>query len=216
MVYLKEDAQTDFHFALKSNRKVALSREDKLAGRYVPVSTLSPEADVTREIWLAGVDFPLLLVVQVFTNKDKSQGVVSLVTSDTALSASQIQTIYQKRWKVEERHKSVKSNASSARSPTKTVRTQSNPIFACLWAYVKLESLHLKTKGNHFALGGRLYRASLKSSRLRRAQQAAPPQMPGRLFFYSPLPRTTGEQRRVCLRVERATEKICAGTHTSS
>ena len=97
MVSLKKVAQTDFIFPLKSNRKVALSREDKLAGRYVPVSTLSPEADVTREIWLAGVDFPLLLVVQVFTNKDKSQGVVSLVTSDTALSASQIQAIYQKR-----------------------------------------------------------------------------------------------------------------------
>ena len=55
MVYLKQDAQTDFIFALKSNRKVALEHEDKLAGRYVPMSTLSPEADVTREIWLEGM-----------------------------------------------------------------------------------------------------------------------------------------------------------------
>ena len=55
MVYLKQDAQTDFIFALKSNRKVALEYEDKLAGRYVPMSTLSPEADVTREIWLEGM-----------------------------------------------------------------------------------------------------------------------------------------------------------------
>ena len=36
-----------------------------------------------------------------------------------------------------------------------TSRTQSNHIFACLWAYVKLESLHLKTKMNYFAMNGK-------------------------------------------------------------
>ena len=102
--------------------------------------------------------------MQVFTNKDGSQGVVYLVTSDTTLSGSDIQAIYQKRWKVEEYHKSVKSNACFAKSPTKTVRTQSNHIFACLWAYVKLESLRLQTRLNHFAMKGRLYKAALASA----------------------------------------------------
>ena len=96
--------------------------------------------------------------------KDGSQGVVYLVTSDTMLSGSDIQTIYQKRWKVEEYHNSVKSNASFAKSPPKTIRTQSNPIFACLWAYMKLESLRLQTRVNHFALKGRLYKAALASA----------------------------------------------------
>lgn len=103
---------------------------------------------------------PVLLCRQVFTNKDGSQGVLYLVTSDTTLCASSIQAIYHKRWKVEEYHKSVKSNASFAKSPAKTIRTQSNHIFACLWAYVKLESLRLKTKMNHFAMKSRLYRAA--------------------------------------------------------
>ena len=135
-----------------------------LAGRYLPVSSLSLEANATQEIWLEGVAFPLLLCKQVFTNKDERQGVLYLVTRDTALSGSEIQTIYQKRWKVEEYHKSVESNASFAKSPTKTVRTQSTPIFACLWAYVKLESLRLKTKMNHFAMKGRIYQAAMASA----------------------------------------------------
>ena len=164
MKYLKNERKTDFIFPLKANRKVALSQEDKLAGRYVPVSSLPLEANAVQEIWLEGVDFPLLLVMQVFTNKDASQGVVYLVTSDTTLSGSDIQTIYQKRWKVEEYHKSVKSNASFAKSPTKTIRTQSNHIFACLWAYVKLESLRLQTRLNHFAMKGRIYKAALASA----------------------------------------------------
>ena len=164
MVYLKTDRNTDFIFPLKENRKVALSPEEKLAGRYLPVSSLLLEANATQKIWLEGVPFPLLLCKQVFTNKDDSQGVLYLVTSDTTLSDCDIQAIYQKRWKVEEYHKSVKSNASFAKSPTKTVRTQSNHIFACLWAYVKLESLRLKTTLNHFAMKGRLYQAAIASA----------------------------------------------------
>ncbi len=101
---------------------------------------------------------------QVFTNKDGSQGVLYLVTSDTTLHGCDIQAIYQKRWKVEEYHKSVKSNASFAKSPTKTIRIQSNHIFACLWAYVKLESLRLQTRLNHFAMKGRIYKAALASA----------------------------------------------------
>ena len=164
MVYLKVDRKTDFIFPLKANRKVALSEEDKEAGRYVTVSTLPLEANAAQKIWLEGVPFPLLLCKQVFTNKDGSQGVLYLGTSDTELSGLEIQAIYQKRWKVEEYHKSVKSNARFAKSPTKTVRTQSNHIFACLWAYVKLESLRVKTTLNHFALKGRLYQAALTSA----------------------------------------------------
>lgn len=164
MIYLKHTLAQDFIFPLKDNRKVALSQKDKWQGCYQSVSSLELEENAVTEIWLEGVDFPLLLVKQVFTNKDGSQGVLYLVTSDTTLNAQDIQTIYQKRWKVEEYHKSVKSNASFAKSPTKTIRTQSNHIFACLWAYVKLESLRLKTKMNHFAMKGRLYRAALASA----------------------------------------------------
>ena len=51
-----------------------------------------------------------------------------------------------------------------AKSPTKTVRTQSNHLFACLVAFVKLERLRLSTKLNHFAMKAQLYQAALASA----------------------------------------------------
>lgn len=164
MVYLKAECQKDFIFPLKDNRKVALSEQDKQQGVYGSVSSLILEENTVVEIWLEGVDFPLLLCKQVFTNKDGSQGVLYLVTSDLNVNALQMQTIYQKRWKVEVYHKSLKSNASFSKSPTRTVRTQSNHFFACLWAYVKLETLRLKTKLNHFAMKAKIYQAALASA----------------------------------------------------
>ena len=164
MVFVKKEHEKDFIFPLKDNRKIALSKEDKLAGRYVSVCSVALQEKATLEIWLEGVDFPLLLSKQVFTNKDGSQGILYLVTSDTNLSAQQMQTIYQKRWKVEVYHKSLKSNASFAKSPTKTIRTQSNHFFACLWAYVKLERLRLATKMNHFAMKAKIYQKALATA----------------------------------------------------
>jgi len=130
----------------------------------VPVSELSLEDNLAITVWREDVDFPLRLVKQVFTNADDSTGVVYLVSSDTTLTAQAIQTLYQKRWKVEEYHKSLKSNLAFSRSPTKTLRTQSNHIFACLMAFVKMEQMRLKTHLNHFAMKGQIYQAALRSA----------------------------------------------------
>jgi hypothetical protein len=53
---------------------------------------------------------------------------------------------------VELYHKSLKQNASLEKSPTKTVKTQSNHFFASLCGYIKLELLKRSTQINHFAL----------------------------------------------------------------
>jgi hypothetical protein len=164
MVFVKEQLGKHFLMPIKSNRKVALSAEEKLLGRYVTVSSLVLEADATRLVWLEGVPFALRLLKQVFTNEDGSQGIVYLVTSDTDLTAEQMTTIYQKRWKVEEYHKSLKSNLCFAKSPTKTVTTQRNHLFASLMAFVKMERLRLSTKLNHFAMKAKLYQAALKTA----------------------------------------------------
>ena len=164
MVFVKTEKGKDFILPLKDNRKLALSQADKFAGRYVSIGTVAIEENTTQEIWLEGVVFPLLLCKQVFTNKDGSQGILYLVTSDTTLDAPRMQTIYQKRWKVEVYHQSLKSNASFAKSPTKTIRTQSNHFFTCLWAYVKLEKLRLQTKMNHHAMKAKIYQSALASA----------------------------------------------------
>jgi hypothetical protein len=69
-------------------------------------------------------------------------------------------TIYQKRWKVEEYHKSAKSNASYAKSPAHRVGSQLNHLFCSIIAYVKLEVHRIATKKNHFAQKAQLYHAA--------------------------------------------------------
>ncbi|QNR82590.1 hypothetical protein ICC15_19315 (plasmid) [Piscirickettsia salmonis] len=46
------------------------------------------------------------------------------ITNDLETDGDGLYKIYQKRWKIEEYHKSIKQNASLAKSPTKTVRSQ--------------------------------------------------------------------------------------------
>jgi hypothetical protein len=164
MKFVKQELDKDFVMPLKSNRKVALSKADKALGRYTAVETLDLEEGTRKEVYLEGVDFLLLLIRQVFTNGDGSQGTLYLVTSDTTLSYEQMTMIYKTRWKIEEYHHSLKQNASLAKSPTKTETTQTNHFFASVCAYVKLEALKQTTSLNHFALKSKLYLAALKSA----------------------------------------------------
>jgi hypothetical protein len=164
MRFIKLTVEKEFIMPLKSNRKIALSVADKKQGRYVQLGTLDLKPHTVCEIYLEGVEFPLLLVKQVFVNEDGSTGVLYLVTSDTSLTWDEITTIYRKRWNVEPYHKSLKQNASLERSPTHTVTTQTNHFFAALEGYIKLERLKVKTKLNHFALKAKLYAQALRSA----------------------------------------------------
>lgn len=164
MMFIKHDLDKDFIMPLKANRKVALSEQAKRDGKWARLDQLTLEANTCVEIYLESVDFPLLLVKQVFVNEDGSTGIQYLVSSDTTLSADQMLTIYRKRWNVEPYHKSLKQNASLEKSPTQTVTTQTNHLFAALCAYIKLEWLHKATKLNHFALKTKLYVAAVHSA----------------------------------------------------
>jgi hypothetical protein len=162
MMFVKHELATDFIMPLKSNRKLALSAAEKQQGRYVRVDNLPLEAGVAREIYLEGVDFPLALVKQVFANEDGSSGIQYLVCSQTTLTGDQIMTLYRKRWNVEPFHKSLKQNASLEKSPTRTVRTQTNHLFAAFCGYIKLELLKVSTQLNHFAFKAQLYLRALQ------------------------------------------------------
>jgi hypothetical protein len=164
MMFVKRGLQRDFVMPIKSNRKVALSLADKRQGRYRRVDELVLEAQAVHEVYLESVDFPLLLVKQVFTNEDGSTGTLYLVTSDLTLAADDITTTYRTRWHVEPYHKSLKQNASLEKSPTQTVTSQTNHFFAALCAYLKLEWLKSATKLNHFAIKAKLYLSALKTA----------------------------------------------------
>jgi hypothetical protein len=174
MCFVKLDLKNDFIMALKSNRKVALSKVDKSNGKYQRIDQLELPEGTTQLVYLEGVPFPLHLVRQIFTNEDGSTGVRFLVTSDLTLDADQIVIIYQKRWKVEEYHRSLKQNASLAKSPTRTETTQTNHFVAALWSFVKIELLKVQTNKNHYQLKAQLYFSALQQAfqELRKLQSA--------------------------------------------
>jgi hypothetical protein len=144
----------DRHFiaALKDNRLIAVTEQDRKDKRFVRVEDLDlPEQTVVCG-WLKGYAKEVLVVRQVFTNKDGSTGKLHLASSDLKCGYDDITTTYKKRWQVEVFHKSLKSNASLAKSPTRTLRTQSNHVFLAICAAFKLECLGLKNKLSPFAL----------------------------------------------------------------
>jgi hypothetical protein len=99
-------------------------------------------------VYLNGIDFPVTLTQDVFINGDDSEAVQYLVCSDLTTSYQQIITLYQRLWKEEEYHRSLKNNAALSKSPTGTGRTLANHIFASIVAFFKLEVMKQKTKLN--------------------------------------------------------------------
>ena len=164
MVLVKQKLNKEFIGALKSNRLVALSEQDKRAGQFVAVSDLELNVGQCRLVYLRGLAFPVLLAKRVFINKDGSTGTLFLISSDTSLNWFDITAIYQIRWNVETFHKSLKQNAALEKSPTKTIRSQSNHIFAAMIAFIKLERLKLAHQTNHFALKSKLYLKAIKAA----------------------------------------------------
>ena len=145
-----------FIAAIKSNRLFAKSLDDKYKGEFTPINTLELSDKESIRGYLRGYDKEIVIVRRVFTNKDGSVGILNLVCSDVNLDGDSIATIYEKRWKVEEYHKSLKHNVDLAKSPTKTVKTQSNHIFLSIVAFFKMECLKIKNKMNHFAMRAKL------------------------------------------------------------
>lgn len=164
MKHIKQTLQKDFIMALKCNRLVALSEEDRKTNSYIQINQLDWSEEQTVKVWLKGIDFPVLIARQVFTNKDGSNGVVYLACSKLDQGWKQITTIYQKRWKVEVFHKSLKSNAAFAKSPAHTVRTQANHLFASIVTVFKMECLAVRKNMNHFALKSKLYIKAIRAA----------------------------------------------------
>ncbi|MCB0664956.1 MAG: transposase [Saprospiraceae bacterium] len=153
-----------FIFDLKSNRQAALSEKDRNQGHWTRIDQLSIADNTPVKVWLKDLKIPVLLTKQVFINKDQSTGVRFLVTNDFSLSDDDFTTLYKKRWSVEEYHKSLKQNAAISQSPTRTVNTQSNHLFASIFAYTKLEQLKFTSHMNHFAMKSKLYLAAIKAA----------------------------------------------------
>ena len=163
------DKKKFFIFDLQSNRLALLATDaiekPSKKSQWINIKSLDVPDNTPVKVWLKDMNFPVLLVKQVFKDEDNNQtGVRFLVSNDLDLTNDQFTTIYKKRWGVEEYHKSLKQNVGIAKSPTRTLLTQTNHIYCAIWAYVKLEKLKLKTRLNHFEIKNKIYIKALKAA----------------------------------------------------
>lgn len=163
MIYTKSDLHKDFIFGIKKNRLISL-KDNPTSKDFSTIESLNLESDTVYKGYLKGISFPIIILKQVFKNKDNSTGILYLVSSDIDLNPSDLTTIYKKRWNVECYHKSIKSNCSLSKSPTRTIKTQSNHCFMSIYSYFRLELLKVKTKLNHFTLKSKIYVTALKNA----------------------------------------------------
>lgn len=163
MEFIHYDLKKFFIFGIKANRLIAFSEEERKKGQYQNLNHLNFQDAEKRIIWLKDLAFPVALITKIFKNEDGSTGVLHIVTNDLDSDADRVYELYQKRWRIEEYHKSIKQNASLEKSPTKVVRSQKNHIFASIISYCKLEFLKIRTTLNHFALK---YKLILRSNQI--------------------------------------------------
>ena len=163
LVFINDTLEKKFVCPIKSNRKIALTKEDKIKGNYVNILNVDIEACSSRLVYLEGYEKPLKLIKQVVKNGDDDKSVyLYLITNDITLNFQEVLEIYKKRWKIEEYHKSLKQNLKIEHSATKVETSQRNHIHLCVCTFIKLEKLRLNYNMNHFALKEKIYIEALK------------------------------------------------------
>jgi len=133
-----------------------LCYHNQLKWRYTRINSIQWSENPVQG-WVKGLEFLVLFLRQVFTNKDGNTGSFYLISNDLSATTTTLETTNQKRWKEEVFHKSIKSNTSMAKSPARAVRTQSNHIFMSLYATARLEILSIQQGMNKFALKSKHY-----------------------------------------------------------
>ena len=163
LVFINDVLKKKFVCPLKKNRKVALSKEDKLNGKYVSIADVDMEGCSSRLVYLEGYEDTLKITKQVSKDGDDDESIyLYLMTNDIDLTTDKILEIYKRRWKIEEYHKSLKQNLKIEHSPTKVMTSQLNHIFLSVCGFIKLERLRLNYKMNHFAIQEKIYIEALR------------------------------------------------------
>jgi hypothetical protein len=164
MKYIKLEHKKEFIGALKSNRLVASTEEDRKNKKFTRTDQTERSEQEVVAGRLKGPEFPVRPARQVFTNRDGSAGILYLACSQPTADRNTITAICRKRRNVEVYHKSLKSNAASAESPARRVNARSNHIFASIITVFKMERLKIGTKMNHFALKSKRYLKAIRSA----------------------------------------------------
>jgi len=151
MTFVYAQCDTDFIMALKTNRSAAVSKKEASDGHFV----LLPELMLGKravKLYLKDLDFAVRVVKKVFKHEDGSSGTLYLASSDLELDYEQIFTLYQRRWRVEQYHKSLKSNCSLGKCQASSHPAQKTHFYLATFAFLLLEKVKMTEDKNHFAL----------------------------------------------------------------
>ena len=151
MKYVFWDCETHFIMALKSNRLVARSEKEAREGNFKPLEKCKLGKRAVK-LYLKGLDFPVVVVKKTFKHGRKSSGTLYLATSNLELAYEDIFNLYKRRWKIEEYHKSLKSNCSLEKCQASSHTAQKSHFYCVALAYLLLEKTKVKEDKNHFAL----------------------------------------------------------------
>ena len=165
-----------FIFAIESNRLICFNDQKGTEKRhYLQLRNANLKANRPYSVSVKGINYPLTLLKKVFKNGDGSVGILYLISNDLTLDGEAIYKLYQRRWSVETYHRSIKQNASLAKSPCWKEITQANHIFLVLIAFCKLEILKLRINLNHYEIRNQLFlKANLAAyEELRKLQKVA-------------------------------------------
>ena len=91
MKYIHATLEKQFIFALKSNRSIALNKEDKANGRYTRIDSIQWSENPVQG-WVKGREFPVIFHRQVFTNKDDSTGTLYRISNDLSATAAPLKS----------------------------------------------------------------------------------------------------------------------------
>jgi len=165
LVFINDILKKKFVCPLKKNRRVALSKEDKINGKYVSIADVDTGACSSRLVYLEGYEDALKVTKQVSKDGNDGESIyLYLITNDIGITTDKILEIYKRRWKIEEYHKSLKQNLRIEHSPTKVETSQLNHIYLCVCGFIRLEQMRLYDGLNHFAIKERIYLQALNSA----------------------------------------------------
>lgn len=164
MNFINETLKKKFVMAIKANMIATMCDANDIIVWRGPIRDLPSLVDQVCEVYLNGIDFPVWITKHIFKNKDESTGTLYLCTNDSGLDVDGTLKVYQKRWPIEEFHKSLKQNASLAKCSASRPEIQVKHVLCSLYGYVKLEWMKIARGGNHFALRSGMYLAALRAS----------------------------------------------------
>jgi len=102
-----------FIFGIKSNRNIYNTIDEREQNAKTKLSESDLEEEHIIPVFLNFIEFQVRIMKKVFKNENGTQGTLYLVTNDANLSAEELYSTYQKRWKIEVYHKSLKNRSLS-------------------------------------------------------------------------------------------------------